>query len=100
MECFRCGREFESSIPKVTEVKGVKEIMCSDWCAACNAYVLSIVYRGRSAYTLKPIPQDPIHDSPRMVEVGLIMEASRRRIAEVGMDKYVEELLIQKGGLL
>jgi len=52
MECKRCHKEFENPVPEVTYPEGIHEIASKEWCAACNALVMSIVYRESSAYNI------------------------------------------------
>ena len=49
-ECKRCGKEFENPIPEIKKPDGNKEIATIEWCAECNEFAMSILYRGRSAY--------------------------------------------------
>ena len=62
MECLRCTKEFEKSVPKVTNPKGVKEIATREYCAECNAFVMSILYRGNSAYDILPSKREGDRD--------------------------------------
>ncbi len=52
MICKRCGKEFEDSVPPVTRPDGNHEIACWEWCADCNAHVMSIIFRESSAYRI------------------------------------------------
>ena len=48
--CKRCGAEFSDPVPEVSVPEDNTEIACSEWCAGCNAFVMSIVFRESSAY--------------------------------------------------
>ncbi len=58
MKCLRCGKEYDDPVPEIIQPDGVTEIATREWCAGCNAFAMSIVYRGRSAYS-KPVFYDP-----------------------------------------
>ncbi len=55
--CKRCGREYDNPVPPITNTDPNfnREIATADWCAGCNAFVASIVHRGRSAYQQYPM---------------------------------------------
>ncbi len=48
--CVRCGKEYDEPIPKVTDPTGIKEIASEHFCADCNALIMTVIYRNRSAY--------------------------------------------------
>ena len=50
MICLRCNQEFDNPVPEVIFPSGIKEIACAEWCSACNAYGMSILFRDTSAY--------------------------------------------------
>jgi len=50
MKCLRCGRELDNPVPEVVNPGGIRDIACEEWCAACNALAMSVVYRESSAY--------------------------------------------------
>ena len=54
MICKRCGCYYEDPVPEVIEHNGNKEIATSGWCANCNSFAMSIIYRESSAYRKKP----------------------------------------------
>lgn len=58
-KCRRCGREFDNSVPEVTYPKGIHEIATSEWCAECNVFTMSIVFRESSAYKTRRL-HDPM----------------------------------------
>lgn len=57
--CLRCGKEFDSPVPEVTYPGGINEIACNEWCAECNKFAVSILFRWSSAYRIKR-PLDPV----------------------------------------
>lgn len=59
--CRRCGRSFDDPVPEVTHSEGIHEIACVEWCAECNAFAMSIVFRESSAYRVaKGSLRDPM----------------------------------------
>ena len=52
MKCLRCGKEFENPMPEITVSDGYKEIASVLYCASCNAFVMSVLFRDRSAYDI------------------------------------------------
>lgn len=50
--CLRCGAGFDNPTPGVIHPEGRLETATSEWCAACNAFVMSIVFRAISAYRI------------------------------------------------
>lgn len=58
-KCRRCGREFDNPVPEVTYPKGLHEIATSEWCAECNVFTMSIVFRESSAYKVRRL-HDPM----------------------------------------
>lgn len=59
--CLRCKKEFSDCVPEVTHPEGIHEIACSEWCAKCNAFTMSVVFRESSAYRVaKGHLQDPM----------------------------------------
>lgn len=58
-KCRRCGKEFDNPMPEVTYPEGINEIACREWCAECNQFAVTILFRWSSAYRVKH-PQDPI----------------------------------------
>ncbi len=59
MICKRCGREFSNPIPEITEPEGHREVASAEWCADCNSFAMSIVFRNSSAYRKKKL-YDPV----------------------------------------
>lgn len=58
--CRRCNREFDSPVPEITNPDNPNyEIACSEWCPACNALAMSVVFRESSAYRTKQL-YDPM----------------------------------------
>ena len=57
MICKRCGRLYTCPDPPIVSDGEVTEIATTDWCADCNAYVMTVLYRGRSAFG----PKHPIN---------------------------------------
>lgn len=57
--CKRCGKEFTNPVPEVAVPTGITEIATTDWCADCNKFAMSIVYRWSSAYADKRLV-DPL----------------------------------------
>ncbi len=53
--CLRCGKEFSNPIPPVTNPEGYTEIATDLWCADCNALVMTVLSRGRTAYQMMNI---------------------------------------------
>lgn len=64
--CLRCGREFTNPVPEVTNPGLIRDIACKGWCAACNAFTMSVVYRWSSAYAVDPKQlDDPLRGGKR-----------------------------------
>ncbi len=59
MNCLRCGREFDDPVPEVTYPEGINEVTCREWCAECNQFTVSVLFRWSSAYRVKH-PIDPV----------------------------------------
>lgn len=59
MKCLRCGKEFDNPIPEVTYPEGINEIVCREWCAECNKFAVSVLFRWSSAFRVKH-PIDPV----------------------------------------
>lgn len=58
-KCLRCGKDFDDPVPEITYPEGIREIATKEYCAGCNAFVMSIVFRESSAYKQKH-PIDPL----------------------------------------
>jgi len=58
-KCRRCGREFDDPVPEVTYPEGINEIVCREWCAECNRFAVSVLFRWSSAYRVRH-PIDPV----------------------------------------
>lgn len=63
-KCRRCGREFDNPVPEVTYPEGINEIVCDEWCAECNKFAVSILFRWSSAYRVRH-PIDPARGGSR-----------------------------------
>lgn len=50
--CKRCGKEFSNPIPEVKNPDGIREVATVECCADCNALIMWVLYRDRSAYRL------------------------------------------------
>ena len=56
MKCLRCGLEYDNPVPEVTNPEGqIMEIMTVEWCPACNAIGVSVLFRERCAYQVLPL---------------------------------------------
>ncbi len=53
--CKRCDKKYKSPFPLAQNVGGFLEIATKEWCANCNAFVMHIIYRDRSAYNLPDV---------------------------------------------
>ena len=51
--CLRCGKEFNNSVPKITNSKGFTEIATNEWCSDCNNLCMNLVFREGTAYKVK-----------------------------------------------
>lgn len=47
--CCRCGDPYIDPTPEVINPRGIHEIMCVEWCPACNSLV-GIIHRDGSAH--------------------------------------------------
>ncbi len=54
-KCRRCGREFDNPVPEITRPDGNPEIATSEWCADCNALIMTVVHRESTAYKKTPL---------------------------------------------
>ncbi len=63
-KCRRCGRKFDNPVPEITFPEGINEIACSEWCAECNQFAVSVLFRWSSAYRMRH-PVDPVRGGSR-----------------------------------
>ncbi len=48
--CRRCGVEFDDPVPENSIPSGNTDIASAEWCADCNTFVMSVVFRESSVY--------------------------------------------------
>lgn len=54
MKCTRCGEDFDSPIPKISNPNGqTSEIACKEMCPDCNSIICTAVLRDSTNYRLK-----------------------------------------------
>lgn len=54
MICKRCGKEYEDPYPEIVGEGVNYEIATLEYCADCNALVMTLVHRESSAYYKNP----------------------------------------------
>jgi len=63
-KCRRCGREFDNPVPEVTHPEDNREIASVECCADCNTLIMSVIFRGISAYRKERL-YDPLRGGSR-----------------------------------
>ena len=59
MICLRCNKELGNPPIEVNFPTGNREIACTEWCPACNAFIMSILFRDGSVY--RPLQRVGLH---------------------------------------
>ena len=82
--------EFTSPIPEITWPDGEREIACAEWCANCNAYTMTVIFRDGSAY--RPLKKNVVSHLPHIHIPKEIIDAiinPKRNICTCGEDTWI-----------